>query len=435
MITPAVACLLCPALPCPAAPPPAPATHPRPVVLTRLQVFGSLRKHGPLGSVSMVHAGRSRGELCFPTPWRDARLAGSKAPPPAKWCALWSTGRTPCTHGWSPATGLTGLRSCALLPPCASITPCVCALTSICGGMWRLAFLPRPAEPRHGQVCVALLQSPPAKPRHGHMVCVALLPQVCHHVQQQVQIHLCEVPQDGGHLGEPWGRWRARREGRTGAPHTFEHAGACVPPPLRKARVLCVGLARLQAVSTGVLWCVDRCPVEASRMQSTEIASQGTWRPGAEACPAHLPLPCRRRASRCCSWSRTSPTAPSPPPPTAACACSTTPTPPWCSTWSTPGQTTSCFPSRAMCCAAPSASTRCAAGSAVGAGRAGGSRVRRAAGRGRGGQGWAAAACGEPQAAAWQERAAVGRVQRGDWPSAFPVAGCMLQQRQPCCHD
>ncbi len=52
------------------------------------RTHGRLKKRGPLGSLAMVGSGLTRAELCFPPAWREARLAGDKQPPPAKWCAI-----------------------------------------------------------------------------------------------------------------------------------------------------------------------------------------------------------------------------------------------------------------------------------------------------------------------------------------------------------
>lgn len=72
---------------------PAPAT-PRGRTLAEYDVespfrtHGRLKKRGPLGALAMVGSGLSRAELCFPPAWREARLAGDKQAPPAKWCAI-----------------------------------------------------------------------------------------------------------------------------------------------------------------------------------------------------------------------------------------------------------------------------------------------------------------------------------------------------------
>lgn len=72
----------------PAAPAPRGRTLAEYDVESPFRTHGRLKKRGPLGSLSMVGSGLSRAELCFPTAWREARLAGDKQPPPAKWCAI-----------------------------------------------------------------------------------------------------------------------------------------------------------------------------------------------------------------------------------------------------------------------------------------------------------------------------------------------------------
>lgn len=45
---------------------------------------GLLKKNGPLGVLAMAGSGRTYEELCYPVPWREARLRGVKERLPAK---------------------------------------------------------------------------------------------------------------------------------------------------------------------------------------------------------------------------------------------------------------------------------------------------------------------------------------------------------------
>lgn len=55
---------------------------------TPTRLHGRVRKHGPLGVVSMLAAGGTYQQLRFPGGWRKRRLAGEQPRPPAKWCSV-----------------------------------------------------------------------------------------------------------------------------------------------------------------------------------------------------------------------------------------------------------------------------------------------------------------------------------------------------------
>ncbi|KAL4423815.1 hypothetical protein ABPG75_001116 [Micractinium tetrahymenae] len=93
----------------PAAPAPGGRTLADYDVESPVRTHGRLKKRGPLGALSMVGSGRSRAELCFPADWREARLAGDKQPPPAKWCAIMFNDRYKLIYVKCPKTAGTTL--------------------------------------------------------------------------------------------------------------------------------------------------------------------------------------------------------------------------------------------------------------------------------------------------------------------------------------